>query len=68
MDSPRCEPLMTQLSNTMLRKSSQLSVPILIAAEVEISVQLLTVTFSTGPKSAKAGLFFRQIQSSPAWT
>ena len=63
-EMPRLERLMTQFSITMLRKSSSLSLPNLMAALVEVRVQLVTVMFSQGPYCMAWAVFLKTMQSS----
>ena len=64
MESPLLLLLIVQFETIMLRKSPTPSVPILIAAEVETSVQPSITTFSVGPYSLLPFDVLRQIQSS----
>ena len=68
MDRPRLVPVMMQLSTRIFSKSATPSVPILIAALVEVSVQLEMMTFLVGPYSLLPAVVLRQMQSSAHWT
>ena len=61
---PRFVREITQLVTVMLRKSDTLSVPNLMAALVEVSVQLLTTMFSQGPSAAFFSVVLKTMQSS----
>ena len=64
IESPRLLFEIIQLLTITFLKSPTPSVPILIAAEVEIRVQLLIIIFSQGPYSLLPFEVLRQIQSS----
>ena len=64
IESPRLLFETMQLSTITLRKSPTPSVPILIAAEVEISVQFDIMMFSQGPYSLLPFEVLRHMQSS----
>lgn len=63
-EMPRLDRLMTQFSMTILRNMSSLSLPNLMAALVEVRVQLLTVIFSQGPYCMALAVFLKTMQSS----
>ena len=64
MEIPRLESLMIQLFTIRFSKFPVPSVPILMAADVDLSVQPLTNTFFVGPYSILPEELFKQIQSS----
>ena len=68
MDRPRFVPVMMQLSTRIFSKSATPSVPILMAALVEVRVQLEIMTFLVGPYSSLPAVVLRQMQSSAHWT
>src|SRR6056297_2292695 len=61
---PRLLPSITQLDTTIFLMASTFSLPSLIEQEVDLSMQLETVTFSVGPNSWYSLLVLKQIQSS----